>query len=76
MNERFIHFVVDADDNNRIIKITKQRKRAEDMMTKLNIHVFSYNPSFYPEVLEFKVGEFLNDFKIELERYRKKIRME
>ena len=67
MKEKMIHFVC-RGENNKIIKITKQRKRAEDMMTELNICVHSYNPKFYPAVEMLKVGDELNRFKVEMNR--------
>jgi hypothetical protein len=61
---KMIHFVCKTDSN-QIIKITKQRKRAEDMMTKLNIIVLSYNPKIFPLVNNLKVGDIINEFQIE-----------
>ena len=54
MKEKMIYFVC-RGKKNEIIKITKQRKRAEDMMTELGICVHSYNPKFYPDVETLKV---------------------
>ena len=67
MKEKMIYFVC-RGKKNEIIKITKQRKRAEDMMTELGICVHSYNPKFYPDVETLKVGDCLNEFKIEMNR--------
>ena len=67
MKNQMIHFVCRGDEN-KIIKITKQRKRAEDMMTELGICVHSYNPNFYPEVVNLKVGDSLNTFFIEMNK--------
>lgn len=61
---KMIHFVCKTDSN-QIIKITKQRKRAEDMMNSLNIHVLSYNPKIFPLVNNLKVGDIINEFQIE-----------
>lgn len=67
MKNKMIHFVCRGDEN-KIIKITKQRKRAEDMMTELGICVHAYNPTFYPEVVKLKVGDSLNTFFIEMNK--------
>jgi hypothetical protein len=48
--------------------ITKQQKRAHDKMTVLSVHVLSYNPDYYPDVLFFKVGDIINEFKLEMNR--------
>ncbi len=62
-----IHFVCDKETN-KILYITKQQKRADDKMTTLNVHVLSYNPDFYPDVLFFKVGDIINEFKLEMNK--------
>ena len=62
MNNR-IYFVCKGEGN-RIIKITKQRKRAEDMMTELDICVLSYNTNFHPKVKDLKVGDCIDEFNI------------
>ena len=62
-----INFVCKGE-NNTIIKITKQYKRALDMMTELDIKVLSYNPEIYPAVKELAVGDNLNEFKIEMNK--------
>ena len=67
MKNQMIHFVCRGDDN-QIIKITKQGKRAEDMMTELGICVHAYNITFYPEVVNLKVGDSLNTFFIEMNK--------
>ena len=67
MKSNFIHFVCKGEEN-RIIKITKQRKRAEDMMIDIDIKVISYNTNFYPNAKDLKIGELLNEFKFERER--------
>lgn len=71
-----LYFVCDENDNQRIIKITKQEKRAMDMMTKPNICVIRYNVGFYPNVANLKVGECLNEVSIELERNREREKIE
>ena len=71
-----LYFVCDENDNQRIIKITKQKKRAMDMMTKPNICVIMYNIGFYPNVAKLKVGDCLDEFKIELERNHEKTKIE
>ena len=63
MKSQMIYFVCRGKEN-KIIKITKQRKRAENMMTELGICVHAYNPIFYPEVVNLKVGDNLNEFMI------------
>ena len=67
MKSQMIHFVCRGKEN-KIIKITKQRKRAENMMTELDICVHSYNPKFYPHTVNLKVGDNLNEFMIEMNK--------
>lgn len=62
-----IHFVCDKKTNE-ILYITKQQKRAHDKMNVLSVHVLSYNPDYYPDVLFFKVGDIINEFKLEMNR--------
>ena len=62
MNNR-IYFVCKGEEN-RIIKITKQRKRAEDMMTEPDICVLSYHVLFKPKVKDFKVGDCIDEFNV------------
>lgn len=59
-----IHFVCDRETN-KIIRIFKQYKRACNMMTNLNVHILSFNPTVYPIVNEFKVGNCINEFDVE-----------
>ena len=68
MKEKMINFVVDKKNGNKIVKITKQFKRALNMMTKEEICVISYNPKIYPLSLELKVGDVLDENKIEMKK--------
>lgn len=63
MKSEMIYFVCKGEEN-KIIKITKQRKRAEDCMTELDIRVLWYNTYYYPKILNFKVGDCVNEFKV------------
>ena len=67
MKSQMIYFVCRGKEN-KIIKITKQRKRAENMMTELGICIHAYNPAFYPEVVNLKVGDNLNEFMMEMNK--------
>ena len=62
-----IHFVCEKETN-KILYITKQQKRANDKMSVLSVHVLSYNPDFYPTVLDFKVGDIINEFQLEMNK--------
>lgn len=66
MKDNMIHFVCTINEN-KIIRIFKQRKRAENMINE-NIHVLSYNPKFYPIIENFTIGNYINEFQVEMTR--------
>ena len=68
MKEKMLSFVCQKESD-LIVKITKQKKRAEDMMYMYDdLYVHSYNISCFPSVLDLKVGDRLNEFEIEKSR--------
>lgn len=68
MKEKMLSFVCQKESH-LIVKITKQKKRAEDMMYMYDgLYIYSYNISCFPSVLDLKVGDCLNEYEIEKSR--------
>lgn len=61
---KLLYFVVDTDSDI-IQKITWQEKRADRFLGTLNYTVKGFNPDIYPEVTYLKVGQKLEEHKLE-----------
>ena len=68
MKDVFLFFVC-QEESHLIVKITKQKKRAKDMMLNNDgLYIHSYNISCFPSVLDLKVGDCLNEYEVEKSR--------
>lgn len=61
---KMLYFVVDKSTDI-IQKITWQQKRADRCLTNCQYTVSGFNPEFYPTVTLLKVGQKLEEHKLE-----------
>lgn len=62
-----IHFVCESETN-KILKIYKQYNRACRFINE-HTHVLSYNSEIHPIILNFKIGNCINEFKVEYTKW-------